>query len=203
MPDFTFEGTDKPILQASPLAGGGGGGETDTHVAEPGQGVQAEREVGLADAEPIVGRFDRPSGPSAGMLEELTATVEIEVQREQGALSVPVQAVVHRRAKDLPQTELFSDWLDAHPPTPAEKGKDRSMRFLKVAFVKQDGVARAKPVETGISDQQRIAILAGLTEEDDVIIGPFRTLDEMQDGQPVKLEEPKEKAKSDKKKVRQ
>ncbi len=37
---------------------------------------------------------------------EMTATVEIEVQREQSALSVPVQAVVHRRrqglAKDRP-----------------------------------------------------------------------------------------------------
>ncbi len=74
------------------------------------------------------------------------------------------------------------------------------MRFVKIVFVKEDGIARAKPVETGISDQQRISILKGLTEDADVIIGPFRTLDEMEDGQPVKLEEPKDKSKSDKKK---
>ena len=131
---------------------------------------------------------------------EMTATVEIEVQREQSALSVPVQAVVHRRAKDLPKTDLFKDWLESRPETPSEKGKDPLMRFVKIVFVKEDGIARAKPVETGISDQQRISILKGLTEDADVIIGPFRTLDEMEDGQPVKLEEPKDKSKSDKKK---
>ena len=47
----------------------------------------------------------------------------------------------------------------------------------------------ARPVETGISDQERIEILAGLDADDTVIVGPFRSLDEMVEGQPVELEE--------------
>jgi HlyD family secretion protein len=140
------------------------------------------------------------TGKTDTLRPEMTATVEIEVQRAQNALSVPVQAVVHRRAKDLPKTDLFKDWLASRPQTPSEKGKDPLMRFAKIVFVMENGIARAKPVETGISDQQRIAILKGLTEDADVIIGPFRTLDEMGDGQPVKLEEPEDESKSDEKK---
>jgi HlyD family secretion protein len=192
--------------------------ETDVRLVKPNQPAKIYLQANQQD--PIAGAVDliapkgskigevvsfetliNVTGKSESLRPEMTATVEIEVQREQRVLSVPVQAVIHRRAKDLPQTRLFQDWLDAHPPTPAEKGKDPSMRFLKVAFVKEDGIARAKPVETGISDQQRIAILDGLGEEDQVIIGPFRTLDEMEDGQPVKLEEPKEKGTSDRKKA--
>jgi hypothetical protein len=46
-------------------------------------------------------------------------------------------------------------------------------------------------VQTGISDQERIEIRSGVGPEDEIIVGPFRTLDEMSDGQPVKPEEPK------------
>ena len=57
-----------------------------------------------------------------------------------------------------------------------------------------NGEARARPVKTGISDQERIEILEGVGPEDDVIVGPFRVLDEMEEGQPVKLEEVKKEA---------
>jgi HlyD family secretion protein len=121
----------------------------------------------------------------------MTATVEIEVQRVDDALGVPVQAVVHRRLKDLPNTALFREWVAKQPKTPSEKGKDDAVRYVTIVFVMENGTARARPVQTGISDQERIEILAGVTPEDEVIVGPFRTLDEMKDGQPVKLEEPK------------
>jgi HlyD family secretion protein len=99
--------------------------------------------------------------------------------------------VVHRRLKDLPDTPLFRDWIAKQPKTPSEKGKDDAVRYVTIVFVLDNGVARARPVQTGISDQERIEILGGITPEEEVIVGPFRTLDEMVDGQPVKPEEPK------------
>ncbi|NLX56783.1 MAG: efflux RND transporter periplasmic adaptor subunit [Planctomycetaceae bacterium] len=128
------------------------------------------------------------------LLPEMTATVEIEVQRADDAWGVPVQAVVHRRLKELPKTPLFRDWITRQPKTPAEKGKDDLMRYVTIVFVMVDGEARARPVKTGISDQERVEILEGITPEDDVIIGPFRVLDELEEGHPVKLEEVKHKA---------
>ncbi len=121
---------------------------------------------------------------------EMTATVEIEVKRVDDALSVPVQAVVHRRFRDLPDTPLFRDWIAKQPTTPAEKGKDLAVRYIKVVFVMEDGTAQARPVETGISDQERIEIRVGLDAKDTVIVGPFRSLDEMVEDQPVELEVP-------------
>jgi HlyD family secretion protein len=105
-----------------------------------------------------------------------------------------VQAVVHRRVKDLPDTPLFREWVAKQPKTPSERGKDDAVRYVKVVFVMENGQAHARPVGTGISDQERIEILAGIDSKATVIVGPFRTLDEMEEGQPVKLEEPKKKA---------
>ncbi len=132
-------------------------------------------------------------GKHGALRPEMTATVEIEVKRVHDAMSVPVQAVVHRRFRDLPDTPQLREWVEKQPKTPAEKGKDLSVRYIKIVFVMQDGVARVRPVRTGISDEERIEIIEGLDGKDDVIIGPFRTLDEMAEDQPVELkkEDPK------------
>lgn len=182
--------------------------ETDVGLVRPNQPariyLQADQEF------PVSGRVDLISpkgtkvadvvsfetlidvtGTHHALRPEMTATVEIEVKRSEDALSLPVQAVVHRRFRDLPDTPLFRDWIKNQPVTPAERGKDISARYVKVVFVMEDGVAQARPVETGINDQERIEILSGIDGQVDVIVGPFRVLDEMVDGQPVALEEEK------------
>lgn len=132
------------------------------------------------------------TGEHQALRPEMTATVEIEVKRSDNPLSLPVQAVVHRRMRDLPDTKLFRDWIKQQPVTPSEKGKELSTRYVKVVFVMEDGIAHARPVDTGISDQERIEILGGIDEDCDVIVGPFRVLDEMIEDQPVELEKDEE-----------
>ncbi len=119
----------------------------------------------------------------------MTATVEIETQRSSDALSVPVQAVVHRRQKDLPDTPEFREWAKRRPRSPAEREIAASARYVSLVFVVENGVAHARPVETGLSDERRIEILSGLEPDDQIIVGPFRTLDEIRDSEPVKLME--------------
>ena len=118
----------------------------------------------------------------------MTATVEIEVKNAEDALGVPVQAVVHRRLKDLPNTPAVQSWVERNARSPGDKARESESRYVKLVFVVQDGVARARPVETGISDEKRVEILGGLGAEEEVIVGPFRTLDELKDGDPVTLE---------------
>ncbi len=117
----------------------------------------------------------------------MTATVEIEVRREEKILSVPVRAVVHRRRKDLPDTPAIRAWLAKHASTSSEKGRETELRYVQLVFVAEKGIARARPVETGISDEQRVGILSGLEANDSVIVGPFRTLDELKDGQSIQV----------------
>jgi len=118
----------------------------------------------------------------------MTATVEIEVRRVEDAMGVPVQAVVHRRRKDLPDTPAVQAWAERNARSPGEKARDAALRYIKIVFVLEGGVARARPVETGISDERRVEILSGLTSGDRVIVGPFRVLDQLKDGQPVRAE---------------
>ena len=117
----------------------------------------------------------------------MTASVEIEVDRTDQALSLPIQAVVHRKLKDLPDTELFREWADKQPRTPGEAQGDRRSRYLKVVFVLEGSIARAIPVETGLSDENFVQIVNGLDEAATVIVGPFRVLDELKDGDTVQL----------------
>lgn len=117
----------------------------------------------------------------------MTATVEVEVNRASEALGVPVHAVVHRRRKDLPDTPAVREWAERNARSPGEKAQETELRYVKLVFVIEGDVAHARPVETGLSDERRVEILAGLKPDDRVIVGPFRALDELKDGQTVKL----------------
>jgi HlyD family secretion protein len=115
----------------------------------------------------------------------MTATVEIEVRRAPDALGVPAQAVVHRRRKDLPDTPAVRAWAEKNARSPGEKVQEAELRYVKIVFVTDHGVARARPVETGLSDERRVQILSGLGPDDKLIVGPFRALDELKDGASV------------------
>lgn len=125
------------------------------------------------------------SGPSA-LRPAMTATVEIEVRRASAALGVPAQAVVHRRRKDLPDTPSVRAWAERNARSPGEKAQEAELRYIKIVFVAEGGIARARPVETGLSDERKVEILSGLKPGEAVVVGPFRTLDELKEGDPVK-----------------
>jgi HlyD family secretion protein len=116
----------------------------------------------------------------------MTATVEIEVRRVDDALGVPVQTVVHRLRKDLPDTPAVRAWCERNAHSPGETAREGKTRYVKVVFVLEQGVARARPVETGLSDERRVEIVSGLGPDDRVVVGPFRTLDDLKDGQPAR-----------------
>lgn len=180
--------------------------ESDVPLVVPGQAARVFLQADLL--RPIAGSVDRvaPKGTKAKTADEvvsfetlvvvddsadtslrsgMTATVEIEVRRAADALSVPVQAVVHRRVKDLPTTGAVRTWLDRNARAPGEKARDAESRYVKIVFVAEGGIARARPVDTGLSDERRVEILAGVKPDERVITGPFRALDELKDGDPV------------------
>lgn len=120
----------------------------------------------------------------------MSATVEIEVERKSDALGIPLQAVVHRRRKDLPDSPAVRDWAERHAHAPGEKATEAEARYIKIVFINENGSARAVPVETGISDERRVEIRSGLKPNAQVIVAPFRALDEMKDGDAVTIADP-------------
>lgn len=114
----------------------------------------------------------------------MTANVEIEVDRRSDALTVPVEAVVYRKRRDLPE-ELVKAY-DERVGGDVEAA-ETGAQYVKLIFCIADDKAHARLVETGISDTQRVEIVGGLSAGEQVVTGPYRSLDQLADGAPVKV----------------
>jgi HlyD family secretion protein len=127
----------------------------------------------------------------------MTANVEIEVARNAEALTVPVEAVVHRMRKELPDSIVAE--FDRRQGGLALSERARQAQYLKVVYVMNDDVAHVRLVEPGIADTRRVEIASGIEPSDTVIVGPYRSLDQLKDGKKVALsEEEKKKQQKDK-----
>jgi HlyD family secretion protein len=119
----------------------------------------------------------------------MTANVEIEVARKDSALTIPVQAVVYRKRGDLPP-ELIRR-LDERQARADAADRQNLAEYIRLVYCVVDGKAQPHLVQTGINDIARVEITDGLTLDDEVVIGPYRSLDQLKDGSAVKrLEKP-------------
>jgi HlyD family secretion protein len=119
----------------------------------------------------------------------LTADVDIETRKHPDVISVPSQAILAREVDSLP--------LDIRDKsTELDKGK----KFATVVYRFIDGKAVATPVKAGQSDLTHTIVLAGLKEGDKVVVGPYKTLDNLKQDQKLKDEREVEKDKKAKEK---
>ena len=95
----------------------------------------------------------------------LTADVDIETARHEKVLAVPSQAVLGRPVDDLPES------MRDRPEV------DRSKTLVTVVYRMVDGKALVTPVKVGPSDITHTLIESGLTEGDQVIVGPYKVLE--------------------------
>lgn len=143
-----------------------------------GSTTTASSDTEVAIFETILSLDSPPPAVRLGM----NASVEVIVDERTDVVSIPSQAVLHRRARELP-TALQEQ--AATEPIRGPGVKDPARRYHQVVFVNVDGMARARLVHTGISDENRVEILSGLQEGEVVIAGPYRVLDKLKDGKPV------------------
>jgi HlyD family secretion protein len=133
----------------------------------------------VATFETIISLDSPPPAVRLGM----SANVEILVDERDGVLSVPAQAVQHRRAKDLPRALAESVEVES---ARGPGVKDPARRYHQVVFVEEGGEAHCRLIQTGISDENRVEILSGLKEGERVISGPYRAFDKLKEGRPVR-----------------
>ena len=103
----------------------------------------------------------------------LAANVDIEIARHQG-LVVPTQAVVDRKIDELPSRIRKNPLVDVDRMT------------VPVVYVMQDGKAVCHPVRIGPSSLSETIISEGLPPESKVIVGPYKALEALDDGDAVK-----------------
>jgi HlyD family secretion protein len=112
-------------------------------------------------------------------LRPLEATAEIVTAVRENCLVVPLMALTAREVEIdddgnyLPEPEpAFDDEVLA-----ADLSIDRKKREeIEGVFLFADGRARFRPVTTGITGEMDIEVLDGLTDGDEVVIGPFQAL---------------------------
>ncbi len=134
-----------------------------------GQETVANFEVKIAVVEP----FER-------IRPGMSCSAEIEVSKADSVVAVPIQAVVLARPALGEKTE-------------EAQATEKSGAFAKpkeAVFIIEDGIARQKIVETGIADDRYIEIKDGLAGGEKVVIGRYKALRELKDGDKVKESDP-------------
>lgn len=127
----------------------------------------------------------------------MTANVEIEVARRDDAITVPVEAIMHRMRKDLPESVIAG--YDEKQSDLDLSSRAKQAQYLKVVYVMDNDVAKVRLVEAGIADTRRVELREGIGLEDTVIVGPYRSLDQLKDGKKVALADKDKKPKTDSK----
>ncbi|MEQ1573859.1 MAG: efflux RND transporter periplasmic adaptor subunit [Vicinamibacterales bacterium] len=132
-----------------------------------------------------------------------TCTAEITTATRKGVVAVPIQALtvremlfdatgglVHEPPPVRPRRGLFGGSAAApRATTPPEPGPGQARKEAEGVFVVKDGRAVFTPVKVGIAGERYFEVLSGLAANDRVITGPFASVRELADGEPVTLEE--------------
>ncbi len=114
----------------------------------------------------------------------LSCTAVIETASESDALTVPIQALTIR---EIEATEVPS--FIENPVTNDPRPGEPLLAEVEGVFVIDEGMARFRPVRTGIVGTTDIQILDGLDESEQLVVGPYRVLRTLEDETAVRIQE--------------
>ncbi|MCX6277061.1 MAG: efflux RND transporter periplasmic adaptor subunit [Bacteroidetes bacterium] len=120
----------------------------------------------------------------------MSCTVEIQTEIAENTLTVPIQAVTTRIAKDS------LDKINEKSKTKKEEGdhditmvtnQKKNDKIQECVFLLSDGTAKKMDVKTGIQDNTYIQIVSGLKPGDEIITAPYSAVSKiLKDGDKVK-----------------
>ena len=131
----------------------------------------------------------------------MTASVEVITSRKDNVLSVPLAAVTTRNPDEITrggeQKGPPSDGGNDKPQVVDNSKKKEKKADKVIVFVNDKGVAKLVEVKTGISDYDNIEILSGLSDDAEVVTGPFLVVSKrLKDGEKIKAAMKPEEAKN-------
>ncbi|MFH1681085.1 MAG: efflux RND transporter periplasmic adaptor subunit [Candidatus Eisenbacteria bacterium] len=125
--------------------------------------------------------------PIPGAKPGLSATADIVVTERREVLSVPMQSLTIRRLNEEDKEEEAPEILDDDPTVRRREEEKEGV------FVVRGESARFVPVETGIAGERYFEVLSGLSEGDTVVSGDFEAIRDLEDEDPVRIAEKKDK----------
>jgi HlyD family secretion protein len=114
--------------------------------------------------------------PSNDLRPGLSTTAKITTAHKTSVLSLPIQALtMHDPASDNPKSQ---GGVEAASSSSSSTAKTASVQGVFVVDKDAKGKLRAKfvPVTTGITGATDIEVLTGLTEGQEIVTGPFKTM---------------------------
>lgn len=120
----------------------------------------------------------------------MSCTVEIQTETAMNILTLPIQAVTTRIAKDTLDKinqKNKSQKTDGDNQVEFVSGKKKSEGIQECVFLFDHDLAKKKDVKTGIQDNTYIQIISGLKEGDEIIVAPYTAVSKtLNDGNKVK-----------------
>jgi cell division septation protein DedD len=115
--------------------------------------------------------------PPPDIRPDLSATARMVTETRANALSIPIIALTQREHRRLP-TES------------APSRRDTGLVDTEGVFVIQGGRAQFRPVSVGITGEEHFEVIAGLTEGDSIVAGPYQVVRDLTDSALVRPIEP-------------
>jgi HlyD family secretion protein len=125
--------------------------------------------------------------PSNDLRPGLSTTAKITTAHKANVISLPIQALtMHNPADDNPKSKDGVQAASSSSAAPAVKSAP--VQGVYVVDKDKSGKLRAKfvPVTTGITGATDIEVLSGLTEGQEIVTGPFKTIRALKNGSLVK-----------------
>ncbi len=126
--------------------------------------------------------------PKNSLRPGMSCTADIETETIENILSVPIQSVTTR--SDMPMMDQPSGEGEDEGIIQVKTDKKENLKPKEVVFLIKNGKAKMVEVETGLSDDNYIAVKSGLEGGEDVVSGSYKAISrELNDGLQVRVEE--------------
>lgn len=127
----------------------------------------------------------------------MSATAVITTERRENIIAIPLQALVERDPQQIKPGGASADPASGSGGQAQQSAKDK--KPIKGLFVVENNKTVFKPVETGITGENDIEILSGLSEGVEIVTGPYRQLRTLKPDQTIKREDKNKKPAGDSK----
>jgi len=129
-----------------------------------------------------------------------TCTADITTATRSQAVAVPIQALTVRELTYNEKGDIVREPKEKKKrrrPVPGSNPAEVDLppghqrNETEGVFVESKGSVEFRPIKVGVAGEKYFEVLSGLSEAERVVTGPFSSVRELQDGDPVKVEEPK------------
>ncbi len=111
--------------------------------------------------------------PPEGVRPGFSVSAEIETGKAQGVPVVPIQALVTR---EKPRPE-------------GAKTDGKAAEIEEGVYLLEEGKVRFAPVKTGLTGSLEVEVISGVEAGKEIVLGPFRALRELKDGDAVVVQQ--------------